>query len=289
MRVLGFYSFFEITHPIKIKESINHHISKLGIEGSIILSSEGINGTILVPDEHENFIQEYLLGLGVDKQNIKVSNFDKKKIFSKLDVKIKKEIVTSDFDLTMNEIHNGQFIEPDQWDDFIKEENVTIIDTRNEYEYRIGHFQNAVDPNISTFKEFKKYIQKNKDILKKKKIAIYCTGGIRCEKAGPLMQKYGIDTYQLKGGILKYLEVSSAKSWDGECFVFDKRVALNKKLKPGTTLLCHGCNMPLKLEETKSPNYKEGFSCQRCYHELNQKKIRSLTDKRKHWKRVMAD
>jgi UPF0176 protein len=93
----------------------------------------------------------------------------KKKIFSKLDVKIKKEIVTSDFDLTMNEIHNGQFIEPDQWDDFIKEENVTIIDTRNEYEYRIGHFQNAVDPNISTFKEFKKYIQKNKDILKKKK------------------------------------------------------------------------------------------------------------------------
>ena len=103
------------------------------------------------------------------------------------------------------------------------------------------------------------------------------------------MQKYGIDTYQLKGGILKYLEVSSAKSWDGECFVFDKRVALNKKLKPGTTLLCHGCNMPLKLEETKSPHYREGFSCQRCYHELNQKKIRSLTDKRKHWKRVMAD
>ena len=169
MRVLGFYSFFEITHPIKIKESINHHISKLGIEGSIILSSEGINGTILVPDEHENFIQEYLLGLGVDKQNIKVSNFDKKKIFSKLDVKIKKEIVTSDFDLTINEIHNGQFIEPDQWDDFIKEENVTIIDTRNEYEYRIGHFQNSVDPNISTFKEFKIYIQKNKDILMKKK------------------------------------------------------------------------------------------------------------------------
>ncbi|MDB9776469.1 rhodanese-like domain-containing protein [Alphaproteobacteria bacterium] len=289
MRVLAFYSFFEVINPIEIKQSIKNNIAKLGVEGSILLSFEGINGTILVPDEHEIFIKEYFISLGVSKYNIKVSNFNKKKIFCRFGIKIKKEIVTSGFNLTINEINKGQFIEPEKWDDFIKRDDVSIIDTRNDYEYRIGHFKNAIDPNISTFKEFKKYIEKNKNTLKENKIAIYCTGGIRCEKAGSLMHKYGIDTYQLKGGILKYLEVSGAKSWKGECFVFDKRVALNKKLQPGTSLLCHGCNMPLKSEETKSPHYKEGFSCQRCYHQLNPKKIRSLQNKRKHWKRLLGD
>ena len=287
MRVLSFYSFFEVINPVKIKNSIKNTISKVSPEGSILLSSEGVNGTILIPDEYEKFIKNYLIELGVDKQNIKIAKFNKKKTFSRFDVKVKKEIVTSDFNLTINEIKKGQFIDPKKWDDFITQDDVIIIDTRNDYEYRIGHFKNAIDPKIATFREFKQYIEKNNKTLKKKKVAIYCTGGIRCEKAGPLMQKYGIDTYQLKGGILKYLEKSSAKSWNGECFVFDQRISLGKKLQPGTSILCHGCNMPLKIEEVKSPHYKKGFSCQRCYHTLNPKKIRSLMDKRKHWKKVL--
>ena len=150
----------------------------------------------------------------------------------------------------------------------------------------MGHFINAINPKIESFREFKNYIDANKDKLKNKKVAIYCTGGIRCEKAGPLMQKLGIDTFQLKGGILKYFEETSAPSWDGECFVFDYRVSVDKNLKPGNNKLCYGCNMPLTKEEVLSPHYKEGFTCPNCYEQLTDKKKRSLTDKREHWKRI---
>ena len=287
MKVLAFYSFFELIDPLAVESKIKNFISNISIKGTILLSSEGINGTIAIPKESETLMKDFLIELGVNEKYIKVSNFDGKKIFNSFAIKVKKEIVTSDFNLTIDEINNGQFIEPEKWDEFIKQEDVCIIDTRNDYEYRLGNFQNALDPNIATFRDFKKYIEDNKESLKNKKVAIYCTGGIRCEKAGPLMQKNGIDTYQLKGGILKYLEVSSAKNWNGECFVFDYRVALNKNLQPGSSILCHGCNMPLNSDDTKSPYYKEGFSCHRCYDKLNAKKIRSLTDKREHWKRLL--
>ncbi|MDC3173537.1 hypothetical protein OA966_03120, partial [Alphaproteobacteria bacterium] len=119
-----------------------------------------------------------------------------------------------------------------------------------------------------------------------KKVAIYCTGGIRCEKAGPLMERYGIDTYQLKGGILKYFEQTYSKLWNGECFVFDYRVSLNKKLSKGTSKLCYGCNTPLTIKETKSPKYEKGFTCPVCFDNMTEKKRRSLKDKREHWKKV---
>ena len=132
-----------------------------------------------------------------------------------------------------------------------------------------------------------KYIEDRKEELQNKKVAIYCTGGIRCEKAGPLMQKYGIDTYQLKGGILKYFEDTPASQWNGECFVFDYRVSVDKELQPGSNELCFGCNMPITPEEKKSPHFEEGFTCPYCYDQLTEKKRRSLTDKRDHWKRIL--
>ncbi|MDA1283723.1 MAG: rhodanese-like domain-containing protein [Proteobacteria bacterium] len=288
MKVLAFYSFFELMDTLAVESKIKNFVLNISIKGTILLSSEGINGTIAIPKESETLIKDFLIELGVNEKNIKVSNFDGKRIFNRFVIKIKKEIVTSDFNLTIDEINKGQFIEPEKWDEFIEQEDVCMIDTRNNYEYRLGHFQNALDPNTTTFREFKKYIEENKELLKNKKVAIYCTGGIRCEKAGPLMQKHGIDTYQLKGGILKYLEVASAKNWNGECFVFDYRVAVDKNLQPGSSILCHGCNMPLNSEDTKSPHYKEGFSCHRCYDKLSAKKTRSLTDKREHWKRVLS-
>ena len=153
--------------------------------------------------------------------------------------------------------------------------------------FRNVEFKNSVNPGIKTFREFKNYIEKEKNNLKKKKIAIYCTGGIRCEKAGPLMQKHGIDTYQLKGGILKYFEETPASSWNGECFVFDYRVSVDKNLQPGNSELCFGCNMPLTPEERKSIQYEEGFTCPNCFDQLTEKKKRSLTDKRDHWKRIL--
>ena len=287
MRVIAFYTFFELKDAIGLKKEIKNFFKNIETKGNILVGPEGLNGTIAVPEPHEQKTINFLKEIGVKENHIKYSNFDSDRFFKKkLKVKIKKEIVTSNFNLSVEDIKKGQFIDPKNWENFISQEDVAIIDTRNEYEFKMGHFKNAINPKIESFREFKNYIDANKDKLKNKKVAIYCTGGIRCEKAGPLMQKLGIDTFQLKGGILKYFEETSAPSWDGECFVFDYRVSVDKNLKPGNNKLCYGCNMPLTKEEVLSPHYKEGFTCPNCYEQLTDKKKRSLTDKREHWKRI---
>ena len=287
MRVIAFYTFFELKEALDIKNEIKKFFKNIVTKGNILLGPEGLNGTIAIPESYEQKTIGFLKDIGVKENNIKYSNLDSNKFFKKkLKIKIKKEIVTSDFNLTVDDIKKGQFIEPKNWENFISQEDVSIIDTRNEYEFKIGHFKNAINPNIDSFKEFKNYVELNKDKFKNKKVAIYCTGGIRCEKAGPLMQKLGIDTFQLKGGILKYLEDTPARSWVGECFVFDYRVSVDKNLNPGNKKLCYGCNMPLTEKETLSRHYKEGFSCPNCHERLTDKRKRSLTDKREHWKRI---
>ena len=287
MRVIAFYTFFELKDAIGLKKEIKNFFKNIVTKGNILVGPEGLNGTIAIPELYEQKTINFLKEIGVEENHIKYSNFDSDRFFKKkLKVKIKKEIVTSNFNLSVEDIKKGQFIDPKNWENFISQEDVTIIDTRNEYEFKMGHFKNAINPKIESFREFKNYIDANKDKFKNKKVAIYCTGGIRCEKAGPLMQKLGIDTFQLKGGILKYFEETSAPSWDGECFVFDYRVSVDKNLKPGNNKLCYGCNMPLTKEEVLSPHYKEGFTCPNCYEQLTDKKKRSLTDKREHWKRI---
>jgi UPF0176 protein len=286
MRVIAFYSFFDISNPKKLKEEINLFFLLKKIKGSILVSKEGLNGTITVTQKKEKNTINYLISLGVLNENIKISNYNGQEIFKEFKIKLKNEIVTSDFGLNISEIKQSKFIQPNDWDKFINKKDVKIIDTRNNYEYKIGHFKNAINPKIDTFKEFNEYIKTNKDQFQNKKVAIYCTGGIRCEKAGPLMERYGIDTYQLKGGILKYFEQTNSKLWNGECFVFDYRVSLNKKLSKGTSKLCHGCNTPLTIKETKSPKYEKGFTCPVCFDNMTEKKRRSLKDKREHWKKV---
>lgn len=285
--VIAFYSFFRIDDLELIEKNIQTFFQPMEIKGTILIGPEGLNGTIAIPFLEEKKTKDYLEELGVQPLNIKVSKFDGKRVFNQFKTKIKKEIVTSDFDLSIEEIEQGQFVDPKKWDEFINQDDVEIIDTRNDYEFKVGHFQKATNPDIKTFREFKKYIEDRKSELQNKKVAIYCTGGIRCEKAGPLMQKYGIDTYQLKGGILKYFEETPASKWDGECFVFDYRVSVDKKLQPGSNELCYGCNMPITPEEKLSPHYEEGFTCPHCYEQLTEKKRRSLADKREHWKRIL--
>ena len=285
--VIAFYSFLRIDDLELIEKNIQTFFQPMEIKGTILIGPEGLNGTIAIPFLEEKKTKDYLEELGVQPLNIKVSKFDGKRVFNRFKTKIKKEIVTSDFDLSIEEIEQGQFIDPKKWDEFINQDDVEIIDTRNDYEFKVGHFQKATNPDIKTFREFKKYIEDRKSELQNKKVAIYCTGGIRCEKAGPLMQKYGIDTYQLKGGILKYFEETPASKWDGECFVFDYRVSVDKKLQPGSNELCFGCNMPITPEEKQSPHYEEGFTCPYCYEQLTEKKRRSLADKREHWKRIL--
>ena len=286
MRVIAFYSFFDISNPKKLKEEINLFFLLKKIKGSILVSKEGLNGTITVTQKKEKNTINYLISLGVLNENIKISNYDGQEIFKEFKIKLKNEIVTSDFGLNISEIKQSKFIQPNDWDKFINKKDVKIIDTRNNYEYKIGHFKNAINPKIDTFKEFNEFIKTNKDQFQNKKVAIYCTGGIRCEKAGPLMERYGIDTYQLKGGILKYFEQTNSKLWNGECFVFDYRVSLNKELSKGISKLCYGCNTPLTIKETKSPKYEKGFTCPVCFDNMTEKKRRSLKDKREHWKKV---
>ena len=286
MRVIAFYSFFDISNPKKLKEEINLFFLLKKIKGSILVSKEGLNGTITVTQKKEKNTINYLISLGVLNENIKISNYSGQEIFKEFKIKLKNEIVTSDFGLNISEIKQSKFIQPNDWDKFINKKDVKIIDTRNNYEYKIGHFKNAINPKIDTFKEFNKYIKTNKDQFQNKKVAIYCTGGIRCEKAGPLMERYGIDTYQLKGGILKYFEQTNSKLWNGECFVFDYRVSLTKELSKGISKLCYGCNTPLTIKETKSPKYEKGFTCPVCFYNMTEKKRRSLKDKREHWKKV---
>ena len=286
MRVIAFYSFFDISNPKKLKEEINLFFLLKKIKGSILVSKEGLNGTITVTQKKEKNTINYLISLGVLNENIKISNYSGQEIFKEFKIKLKNEIVTSDFGLKISEIKQSKFIQPNDWDKFINKKDVKIIDTRNNYEYKIGHFKNAINPKINTFKEFNEYIKTNKDQFQNKKVAIYCTGGIRCEKAGPLMERYGLDTYQLKGGILKYFEQTNSKLWNGECFVFDYRVSLNKELSKGISKLCYGCNTPLTIKETKSPKYEKGFTCPVCFDNMTEKKRRSLKDKREHWKKV---
>jgi len=286
MRVIAFYSFFDISNPKKLKEEINLFFLLKKIKGSILVSKEGLNGTITVTQKKEKNTINYLISLGVLNENVKISNYSGQEIFKEFKIKLKNEIVTSDFGLKISEIKQSKFIQPNDWDKFINKKDVKIIDTRNNYEYKIGHFKNAINPKIDTFKEFNEYIKLNKDQFQNKKVAIYCTGGIRCEKAGPLMERYGIDTYQLKGGILKYFEQTNSKLWNGECFVFDYRVSLNKELSKGISKLCYGCNTPLTIKETKSPKYEKGFTCPVCFDNMTEKKRRSLKDKREHWKKV---
>ena len=286
MRVIAFYSFFDISNPKKLKEEINLFFLLKKIKGSILVSKEGLNGTITVTQKKEKNTINYLISLGVLIENIKISNYDGQEIFKEFKIKLKNEIVTSDFGLKISEIKQSKFIQPNDWDKFINKKDVKIIDTRNNYEYKIGHFKNAINPKIDTFKEFNEYIKTNKDQFQNKKVAIYCTGGIRCEKAGPLMERYGIDTYQLKGGILKYFELTNSNLWNGECFVFDYRVSLTKELSKGISKLCYGCNTPLTIKETKSPKYEKGFTCPVCFENMTEKKRRSLKDKREHWKKV---
>ena len=286
MRVIAFYSFFDISNPKKLKEEINLFFLLKKIKGSILVSKEGLNGTITVTQKKEKNTINYLISLGVLNENIKISNYNGQEIFKEFKIKLKNEIVTSDFGLNISEIKQSKFIQPNDWDKFINKKDVKIIDTRNNYEYKVGHFKNAINPEIDTFKEFNEYIKTNKDQFQNKKVAIYCTGGIRCEKAGPLMERYGIDTYQLKGGILKYFEQTNSKLWNGECFVFDYRVSLTKELSKGISKLCYGCNTPLTIKETKSPKYEKGFTCPVCFDNMTEKKRRSLKDKREHWKKV---
>ena len=273
-KVAALYKFSKILDPLKLHNEIRIKLKEMSISGTILVGREGINGTISSSSKKNlssaiNFIKDIK---GFADLDIKLSSSDKNP-FIRLKVKLKKEIVTiGDEAIDPTEIV-GEYVEPKDWNNLIDHKDTIVIDTRNNYEYSIGTFKNSLNPKTAKFREFPEWINKQKftdDEKKNKNMAMFCTGGIRCEKASSLMKKKGFNNvFHLKGGILRYFESVSqnTSSWEGECFVFDDRVAVKHDLSEGTYDMCHGCRMPITEKDKESNKYIRGVACSKCFDE----------------------
>ena len=276
-KVAALYKFSKIDNPLEVQISLKKILKKLSIYGTILVGNEGINGTIAAKDEKNlNKALIYLKNLkGFKDLDIKFSD-SKKNPFIRLKIKLKQEIVTigdKSIDPTKSV---GEYVNPEDWNSLLEEENILLIDTRNDYEYSIGSFKDSINPKTQKFRDFPKWL-KDQDFTHEdknnKKVAMFCTGGIRCEKASSLMKNEGFKkVYHLKGGILKYFEsVSKEKSlWNGECFVFDDRVSVKHDLSVGDYDMCHGCRMPITETDKTSQKYIRGVSCPNCYDQTTE-------------------
>ena len=267
--VKGFYKIKKITKCIQYKDVLKKYLLSKFVKGTIILSHEGINGTIAGRKKDVNYCIKYI------KDKLSISSFDSHNSsiseflpFYRAKVKVKKEVVPIGLKLKVSEKNKSCYVDPHRWNKLISAKNVTLIDVRKSFEHKMGTFKGAVNPKINSFREFPKYFNK---LEKSNKIAMFCTGGIRCEKASNyLMQKGFKNVFQLKGGIFNYLNKINIKKslWKGECFVFDNRVSVKHKLSLGSYSMCRGCRMPISVREKKSSKYKEGISCPYCCNKL---------------------
>ncbi len=268
--VFGFYKFKKSNSLKKNKEFLQREILKNNISGTIILSREGINGTIAGKRRNISQIIKSLkkvLNLkDFDSKNMSQSHFQP---FHKGKIKIKNEVVPLGLKINSNNKKLNRYISGKSWNKLISNKETLVVDARKPFEYDVGTFKNSINPNIQNFRDFPKYLKK---IDKAKPVAMFCTGGIRCEKASIFLKRKGFkNVFQLKGGILNYLNKIEKKDslWKGECFVFDNRVSLKHKLKQGTYSVCSGCRKPFSPKDKKSNKYEEGVSCPRCYDILS--------------------
>ena len=276
--IYTFYRFKNLIEVRSLKIKLDKYLKNKLILGTVLLANEGVNGTISGTkkdlNEFINFIKQ---NLKIRKLSIKISQ-NKFIPFYRLKIRLKKEIVTIGDKTIKPEKITGKYIDPKNWDKIINNKKYMIIDTRNNYEVSIGSFKNAINPKTKSFREFPKFIEKL-NIKKKQPIAMFCTGGIRCEKASSYLLKNGFkDVSQLDGGILNYLEVKKKDksiSWQGECFVFDNRVAVNNKLDKGSYEQCYGCRQPITKQDMKLKSYKKGATCKYCINLKSKTKIQS--------------
>ena len=268
---IGFYKIKKINKPEKYQDNLKKYFLNRSVRGTVILSPEGVNGTIsgLKNDVNNclNYIKKKLFIKKFDSDNYSKIHFQP---FYRHKIKIKKEVIPIGLTLNSNKKKKPQYIEPKKWNEFILNKDLAIIDVRKPIEFKLGTFKNAINPNVKNFRQFPDFFKKLK---KNKKIAMFCTGGIRCEKAASYLRKKGFkEIYQLKGGILNYLNNVNKKNsfWKGECFVFDNRVSLKHKLILGTYAICSACRTPISPKEKKSKKYIEDISCPNCYDKLSE-------------------
>ena len=267
--IFGFYKFKKISSLRKNKNYLENEIFNTSVKGSIILSPEGINGTLGGQNSDIYKITKLLKKTFKFKvfnsSNISTSRFQP---FHKAKIKIKNEVVPLGLKINSENKKLNKYVSGKSWNNLITKKETLLIDARKPFEFNVGTFKKAINPNIENFRDFPKFLNK---IEKTKPVAMFCTGGIRCEKASIFLKKKGFkNVFQLKGGILNYLNKTKKKDslWKGECFVFDNRVSLKHKLKQGTFSICGGCRKPISMKDKKSDKYEEGVSCQRCYKTL---------------------
>ncbi len=269
--VLGFYKFVKITSLKKNKDFIQKFLIKNKIRGTIIIAKEGLNGTISGKNKDIEITTKKIKSIFSFK-NFDSSNNSKSKFqpFHKPKVKVKKEVVPMNLNLKSKERNLETHLNPNEWNKLIKKKDTHIIDTRKPFEYNVGTFKKSVNPNVKNFRDFPKYLNK---LEKDKPVAMFCTGGIRCEKTSVYLKKKGFkNIYQLNGGILNYLKKIKKKDsmWTGECFVFDNRISLKHGLKVGSYFMCSGCRKPINTKDKKSKKYEEGVSCPNCHDNLTE-------------------
>jgi len=265
--IFGFYKFKKLKKLSTYKKVLNNFFLKKNIRGTLIISSEGINGTISGKKKDLNLaiskIQKVFNFTNFDNKNMSINTFQP---FHRSKIKIKNEVVPMGIKIKSRKTDGH--LSPKKWNQLICDKNTLLIDARKPFENEVGSFKNSLNPNITNFRQFPKFL---KNLDKRKSIAMFCTGGIRCEKASVFLEKKGFkNIYQLKGGIINYFKnVDKSESlWRGECFVFDNRISLNHNLKPGSYSMCSGCRNPISKQDKKSKKYEEGVSCPKCHDTL---------------------
>ena len=282
--VAALYHFTRLADYEQLKAPLQDMCDLLGIKGTLLLAYEGINGTVAGTDKAISALLEYL------RADPRLAALEHKESrsedmpFYRMKVRLKREIVTMGVDgVDPNEVV-GTYVDPKDWNALITDPDVILIDTRNDYEVEIGTFKGALNPDTQTFREFPQWVEDNRENLKKPKVAMFCTGGIRCEKASSFMKQNGFDdVYHLKGGILKYLETQPEKEslWEGDCFVFDQRVAVKHGLEESDYDQCYACRYPITGKEKKSPLYVKGVSCPRCHDTMSEDQRTRFAERQK--------
>ena len=284
LTICALYKFTRLDDFEEIQDPLKLFLDSLNIRGTLLLAREGVNGTIAGDNDS---IMKSLDYLQKDKRLVGLEykfSYSEKPPFKRLKVKLKKEIVTlgvSNIDPTFS---SGTYVKPADWNELINDPDVVLIDTRNNYEFEIGSFKGSINPNTETFREFPAYTKNNLEKYRDKKIAMFCTGGIRCEKSTAYLKSKGFENvFHLQGGILKYLEeVKEDDSlWEGECFVFDDRVAVKHNLELGKYDQCHACRFPITEEDKEHPHYEKGTSCPRCYGTKNLSQVNRYREREK--------
>lgn len=282
--VCALYKFVRLDDYKSLREPLLKLMEANAVRGTLLLAHEGINGT--VAGSHEA-IDALLAWLKADPRladTVYKESFSDEMPFYRSKVKLKKEIVTMGVEGIDPRQVVGTYVKPKDWNALISDPDVVLVDTRNDYEVNIGTFKSAINPRTETFREFPQYVKENLDPKKHKRVAMFCTGGIRCEKSTAYLKEQGFDeVYHLEGGILKYLEeVPKEQSlWQGECFVFDNRVAVNHDLEQGRYDQCYACRYPITEEDKQRPEYVQGVSCHHCSDQLSEEQKKRFADREK--------